>query len=100
MDTYRSTSLKDIYEKNDTLLTRNLSNKKLYLASSDVAYSYLEDVAADMQADFAIFKNHLHQTHQKNNLIFQTDHINDDHGNAYIGGFSRGIRWMFDWRFE
>ncbi|HZY80796.1 MAG TPA: alpha/beta hydrolase-fold protein, partial [Cyclobacteriaceae bacterium] len=92
--------LKEIYGKNDTLLTRDLSNKRLYLASSDVAYGYLEDVAADMQADFAIFKNYLYQTHQTNNLVFRTDHINDDHGNAYIGGFSRGMRWMFDWRFE
>jgi len=68
------------------LLNQELSNKKLYLASSDVGYGYLEDVAADMQADFAIIKNRLYQTRQKNKLTFKVDHILDDHGNSYIQG--------------
>lgn len=93
-------SLKHIYNEGDSGLQQDLSNKKIYLASSDVAYGYLEDVAADMQADFAIFKNHLFQTREKNHLNFKIDHINDDHGNSYIQGFSRGLRYIFDWRFE
>jgi len=93
-------SLKHIYNEKDTLLNRELSDKRLYLASSDVAYGYLEDVAADMQADFAIFKNHLHQSRERNKLSFKVDHIYDDHGNSYIQGFSRGLRYMFNWRFE
>ena len=93
-------SLKHIYNDTDTLLSRKLNDKKLYLASSDVGYGYLEDVAADMQADFAIFKNHLYQTREKNKLSFKVDHIRDDHGNSYIQGFSRGLRYLFNWRFE
>ncbi|MFY0685663.1 MAG: hypothetical protein JXQ90_00785 [Cyclobacteriaceae bacterium] len=93
-------SLKHIYKDGDTLLNQKLSNKKLYLASSDVAYGYLEDVAADMQADFAIFKNRLYQTQEKNKLRFKIEHINDDHGNSYIQGYSRGVRYLFNWRFE
>ncbi|MGD1893705.1 MAG: alpha/beta hydrolase [Cyclobacteriaceae bacterium] len=93
-------SLKHIYNERDTLLNQDLSEKKLYLASSDVAYGYLEDIAADMQADFAVFKNHLYQTKEKNNLTFEIDHINDDHGNSYIQGFSRGLRYIFSWRFK
>jgi len=93
-------SLKHIYDKSDTLLNRNLDNKRLYLASSDVAYGFSEDVAADMQADFAIFKNHLYQSREKNKLSFKIDHIPDDHGNSYIQGFSRGLRYVFNWRFE
>jgi predicted alpha/beta superfamily hydrolase len=93
-------SLKHIYNDRDTLLNQELTSKKLYLASSDVAYGYLEDVAADMQADFAIFKNHLYQTREKNKLNFKIDHINDDHGNSYIQGFSRGLRYLFNWRYE
>ncbi len=93
-------SLKHIYNESDSLLTRELGNKRLYLASSDVAYGYLEDVAADMQADFAIFKNHLYQSRERNKLNFKIDHIYDDHGNSYIQGFSRGLRYMFNWRFE
>ena len=93
-------SLKHIYSDGDTLLNRELKDKKLYLASSDVAYGYLEDVAADMQADFAVFKNRLYQTREKNKLSFKIDHIDDDHGNSYIQGFSRGLRYVFNWRFE
>ena len=93
-------SLKHIYEEKDTLLNRELSDKRLYLASSDVAYGYLEDVAADMQADFAIFKNHLYQSRKSNKLNFKIDHIYDDHSNSYIQGLSRGLRYMFNWRFE
>jgi predicted alpha/beta superfamily hydrolase len=92
--------LKHIYNESDTLLNRELTDKRLYLASTDVAYGYMEDVAADMQADFAIFKNRLYQTREKNKLTFKIDHINDDHGNSYIQGFSRGLRYLFDWRFE
>lgn len=93
-------SLKHIYNEGDSGLEQDLSTKKLYFASSDVAYGYLEDVAADMQADFAGFKNHLFQTRDKNHLKFKIDHINDDHGNSYIQGYSRGLRYIFDWRFE
>lgn len=93
-------SLKYIYNSTDTLLNQDLSQKKLYLASSDVAYGYLEDVTADMQADFAIFKNHLYQTKDKNKLTFKIDHIKDDHANSYIIGLSRGFRYLFNWRFE
>jgi predicted alpha/beta superfamily hydrolase len=93
-------SLKHIYSDGDTLLNRELKDKRLYLASSDVAYGYLEDVAADMQADFAVFKNRLYQTREKNKLSFKIDHIDDDHGNSYIHGFSRGLRYVFNWRFE
>ncbi len=93
-------SLKHIYQKADTLLNRELTGKRLYLASSDFAYGYLEDVAADMQADFAVFKNNLYQTRDKNKLTFKIDHIHDDHGNSYIQGFSRGLRYVFNWRFE
>lgn len=92
--------LKHIYHEGDTLLNRDLNGKKLYLASSDVAYGYLEDVAADTQADFAIFKNRLYQTRATNKLTFKIDHIHDDHGNSYIQGFSRGLRYVFEWRFE
>lgn len=92
--------LKHIYSDTDTRLNNDLSNKRLYLASSDVAYGYLEDVAADMQADFAIFKNRLYQTRGTNKLNFRIDHISDDHGNSYITGFSRGLRYLFGWRFE
>lgn len=93
-------SLKHIYSQSDTLLNQDLSNKRLYLASSDVAYGSLEDVAADMQADFAIFKNLLYQNRDINKLDFKIDHIRDDHGNSYIDGFSRGLRYVFNWRFE
>jgi predicted alpha/beta superfamily hydrolase len=93
-------SMKYIYNDGDTALNQALNNKKLYLASSDVAYGYMEDVAADMQADFAIFKNRLYQAREKNKLSFKIDHIHDDHGNAYIHGLSRGLRYIFDWRFE
>ena len=75
-------SLKHIYNENDTLMHQELSDKRLYLASSDVAYGYLEDVAADMQADFAIFKNRLYQSRDKNKLSFKIDHIYDDHGDS------------------
>ena len=57
-------SLKNIYGPEDTGLQRDLSDKNLYLASSDVAYGFMEDVAADMQADFAMFKNRLIQTRE------------------------------------
>lgn len=93
-------SLKHIYHDGDTMLNQDLSTKKLYLASSDVAYGYLEDIAADMQADFAVFKNRLYQTREENRLRFKVDHIQDDHGNSYIQGLSRGLRYMFNWRFE
>ncbi|GAB5408526.1 MAG: hypothetical protein BalsKO_08910 [Balneolaceae bacterium] len=93
-------SLKYIYSEEDTLLDQDFGNKRLYLASSDVAYGYLEDIAADMHADFTVFKNHLDKTKEENNLTFKIDHINDDHGNSYIQGFSRGLRYIFNWRFE
>ncbi|HEY1063343.1 MAG TPA: alpha/beta hydrolase-fold protein [Daejeonella sp.] len=93
-------SLKHIFKEGSNLLNRDLNGKRLYLASSDVAYGYLEDVASDMQADFAIFKNHLYQTRGMNKLAFKIDHINDDHGNSYIQGFSRGLRYLMNWRFE
>lgn len=93
-------SLKYIYNDSDSQLDQPLNDKRLYLASSDVAYGYMEDVAADMQADFAVFKNRLYQTREKNKLNFKIDHINDDHGNSYITGFSRGLRYLFNWRFE
>ena len=93
-------SLKYIYNEGDLGLEQDLSDKNLYLASSDLAYGYLEDVAADMQADFAIFKNHLYQTRERNHLKFKVEHINDDHGNSYISGLSRGLRYIFDWRIE
>ena len=93
-------SLKHIYQEGDSGLDQNLEDKRLYLASSDVAYGYLEDVAADMQADFAVFKNKLIQSRDKHKLQFKIDHINDDHGNSYINGLSRGLRYVFNWRFE
>jgi predicted alpha/beta superfamily hydrolase len=93
-------SLKYMYTETDTLLNQNLNGKKLYLASSDIAYGNLEDVAADMQADFAVFKKYLYQSRESNNLKFKLDHIHDDHGNSYIQGISRGIRYIFNWRFE
>jgi predicted alpha/beta superfamily hydrolase len=93
-------SLKHMYNEGDSLLNQNLNGKKLYLASSDIAYGYLEDVAADMQADFAVFKKYLYQSRESNNLSFKIDHINDDHGNSYIQGISRGVRYILNWRFE
>ncbi len=93
-------SLKHMYNESDTLLSQDLSEKRLYLASSDVSYGYLEDVAADMQADFAVFRNHLYQTREENSLTFEIDHINDDHGNSYIQGLSRGLRYIFSWRYK
>ncbi|CAG5010144.1 hypothetical protein DYBT9275_04653 [Dyadobacter sp. CECT 9275] len=93
-------SLKNMYSETDTLLRQNLDKKRLYLASSDVAYGFMEDVAADMQADFSIFRKYLYQSHDQNHLKFKTEHLNDDHGNSYIQGFSRGLRYILNWRFE
>ena len=93
-------SLKSIVNEGPDQFQINLEDKSLYLASSDVAYGYLEGVAADIQADFAIFKNYIFQNQNHHNLNFTIDHIQDDHGNSYIQGFSRGLRYMFGWRVE
>ena len=93
-------SLKFIYGDDETSLTKDFSSKKLYLASSDVAYGYLEDVKADIQNDFNIFRLQLDEHSSINNLSYKIDHIADDHGNSYIQGFSRAYRFLFNWRFE
>ncbi len=93
-------SLKSIYPQGDTALRQDFGSRKLYLASSDLAYGYMRDVAADMQADFAVFKNSVVQAGDDNLLNVYFDHIADDHGNAYLPGLSRGWRYVFGWRFE
>ena len=83
----------------DSLLTTDLSGRRLYTCSSDGAYGFNEEISSDMRTNHQVFRNLLVR-HASNGLIYTSEHIADDHGNAFITGFHRGLRYVFGWPIE
>ncbi|NRB47808.1 MAG: alpha/beta hydrolase [Saprospiraceae bacterium] len=74
----------------------DLSQKSLYICSSDGSYGYNEEIASDMYTNNVIFQNHQVQN-TSSGLRFYTEHIPDDHGNSFMTAFHRGLRWVHHW---
>ncbi|NET35822.1 MAG: alpha/beta hydrolase [Cyanothece sp. SIO1E1] len=74
----------------------DLSQKSLYICSSDGSYGYNEEIASDMYTNNVIFQNHRVQ-HAASGLRFHAEHIPDDHGNSFMTAFHRGLRWVNNW---
>jgi hypothetical protein len=77
-------------------LTSDLSNKSLYICSSDGLYGFGEEISSDMLTNNMIFQNYRVQN-RHNGLRFYAEHIQDDHGHAFLTAFHRGYRWIMDW---
>ena len=71
----------------------DLSQKSLYICSSDGSYGYNEEIASDMYTNNVIFQNHRMQN-AASGLRFHAEHIPDDHGNSFMTAFHRGLRWV------
>lgn len=74
----------------------DLSEKSLYICSSDGSYGYNEEIASDMYTNNVIFQNHRMQN-ASSGLRFHAEHIPDDHGNSFMTAFHRGLRWVHNW---
>ncbi|MFT4537548.1 MAG: hypothetical protein ACI9P5_004933 [Saprospiraceae bacterium] len=77
-------------------LTSDLSNKSLYICSSDGLYGFGEEISSDMLTNNMIFQNYRVQN-RHTGLRFYAEHIQDDHGHAFLTAFHRGYRWIMDW---
>lgn len=74
----------------------DLSEKSLYICSSDGSFGYNEEIASDMYTNNVIFQNHRTQN-ASSGLRFHAEHIPDDHGNSFMTAFHRGLRWVHNW---
>lgn len=77
-------------------LSTDLSEKSLYISSSDGLYGFGEEVSSDMITNNMIFQNFMVQN-RRASLNFFAEHIQDDHGHSLLTGFHRGYRWVMDW---
>lgn len=74
----------------------NLSDKSLYITSSDGLYGFNQEVSSDMFTNNVIFQNYRVQN-SDSGLKFYAEHIQDDHGNSFMTAFHRGLRWVHNW---
>ena len=77
-------------------LSGDLSNKSMYICSSDGLYGFGIEISSDMLTNNMIFQNYRVQN-RNTGLRFYAEHVQDDHGHSFLTGFHRGMRWAFDW---
>ncbi|MEM6319757.1 MAG: alpha/beta hydrolase-fold protein [Bacteroidota bacterium] len=77
-------------------LDASLNGKSLYYTTSDGLYGFNEEISADMLKHNFIFNYYLVQNPIASFKVYR-EHIADDHGNSFITGFHRGIRWVNSW---
>ena len=77
-------------------LTIDLSDKSLYICSTDGLYGFGEEISSDMLTNNMIFQNYRLQN-RDTGLRFFAEHIRDDHSHSLITAFHRGYRWVMDW---
>lgn len=70
--------------------------KSLYFTSSDGFYGFNEEISSDMITNNVIFNNYLVKQ-DVHGFKYYREHIPDDHGNSFITGFHRGLRWVNNW---
>lgn len=87
-------SVKPLLDLSEQKLRERYDGQRLYLASSDIAYGYAEDIKADIHTDQKKFRSLL-ETREPQKLDYTFDHIADDHGNAYVTALSFGLRYLF-----
>lgn len=80
----------------DSLATDAFAGKSLYINSSDGLYGFGADISTDMFTNNVIFQNFRMQNEDAG-LRFFAEHIEDDHGNSFMTGFHRGLRWIQEW---
>ena len=77
-------------------LTTDLSDKSLYICSSDGLYGFGEEISSDMLTNNMIFQNYRVQN-RHTGLRFYAEHIQDDHSHSLLTAFHRGYRWIMGW---